>query len=133
MLPLSLLLLNWNYLFFLCLLFLLYFVFEKFFTIHTKLHPGNIGMWEGWSQVWSLLYIFGIKYIYIYIYLYIYIIGEMRSQFFIGVLLWVSCHCSHQVYYLLQIFYLPKINKNRNTEVCSTIPLSKKPLHIENS
>ena len=34
---------------------------------------------------------------------------------------------------LLYIFCLPKISKSRNTNVCSKIPLSKKPLHIENS
>ena len=57
----------------------------------------------------------------------------MKSQFFIGMLLLVSCHCVRQGYYLLYIFCLPKINKSRNTKVCSTIRLSKKPPHIENS
>ena len=31
------------------------------------------------------------------------------------------------------MFYLPKINKNTNTNVCSIIALNKKPLQIENS
>ena len=39
----------------------------------------------------------------------------------------------YQAYYLLYIFCLPKINKNRNIKVCSTIPLSKKLSHVENS
>ena len=41
------------------------------------------------------------------------IIGEMKSQFFIGIPLWVSCHCIHQAYCQLYIFSLHKINKNR--------------------
>ena len=78
-------------------------------------------------------------YIYIYIYIYIhlylqiyisiyisaYIIGEMRSQFFIGKLLWVSCHCIVQAYSLLYIFCLPKISKNRNTKVFLTNKVTK--------
>ena len=55
------------------------------------------------------------------------IIGE----FFIGMVIWVSCHCIHQAYCQLYIFCLRKINKNRNTEVCLTIPLNKKPLYTE--
>ena len=42
------------------------------------------------------------------------ILGEMKIQFFIGMLLRVSCHFIHQAYYLLFIFWLPKINKSRN-------------------
>ena len=33
---------------------------------------------------------------------------------------------------ILSIYFV-YLNKNRNTKVCSIIPLSKKPLHIENS
>ena len=61
------------------------------------------------------------------------ILGKMKSQFFIGILLWVSCHCIHQAYYLLYIFCLPKISKNRNINVCSRIPLSRETSYIENS
>ena len=39
----------------------------------------------------------------------------------------------YQAYYLLYIFCLPKINKNRNTKIFSTIPLSRKMPLIENS
>ena len=82
-----------------------------------------------------MLYMFYIYiYIYIYIHIYIYIYtGEMKSQFFIGMLLWVSCHCIHQEHYLLYVFCLPEINKSGNTKVCSAIPLSRKMQHIENS
>ena len=65
----------------------------------------------------------------------IYIIGKMKSQFFIDMLLWVSSHYIHQAYhtiYFIYFVYLKK-NKNGNTKVCLLIPLSKKPLHIENS
>ena len=32
------------------------------------------------------------------------IIGEMKSQFFIGILLWVSCHCIHPSYIHIYIY-----------------------------
>ena len=56
---------------------------------------------------------------------------RMKSQSFIGMLLWVSCNCIHQAYYLLYIFRQPKINKNRNAKVSSEIALGKKTMHIE--
>ena len=95
------------------------------------------------------IYIYNIYIIYIYIYIYTCnniieslqrawlveydLIGEMKSQFFTGMLPWVSYHCIHQAFYLLYIFCLPKLNKNRNTKVYWTITLSKKPLHIVDS
>ena len=58
---------------------------------------------------------------------------EMKSQTFVGMLIQVSWHCISQVYYLLHIFSLPRINRNRNLQVCSKILLSKKPLHTGTS
>ena len=86
-------------------------------------------------MLYVIYVIYTYVYIYIYIYIYIYYIhtGEMKSQFFIGMLLWVSCHCIHQEHYLLYVFCLPEINKSGNTKVCSTIPLSRKMQHIEKS
>ena len=56
------------------------------------------------------------------------IIGEMKSQFFIGVL-----YSEFPATAFIRYTIYSKINKNRNTKVCSTIPLSKKSPHIENS
>ena len=121
---------------------------------------GNSGAWvhDVWDILWastlytktcwksSIIYIYACSNLHIYIYTYIYIYNmyiyiyiwyiydrENKKQFFIGMLLPVSCHCIHQAYYLFYIFCLPKINKSRNTKVCSTIRISKKLPHIENS
>ena len=58
------------------------------------------------------------------------LLNKDKSQFFIGMPLWVSLQCISQPDYLLYIFYSPIINKNknRNTKICSKIPLSKKTL-----
>ena len=97
-------------------------------SLHTL---AGLLLWTIWKIKDDYIYVYIYIYIcvcvyfaYIYIYIYIY---------FIGMLLWVSYHCIHPAYYLLYIFCLPKINKNRNTKVCSTIRLSKKPPHIENN
>ena len=45
------------------------------------------------------------------------ILAVMKSQFFIGMLLWFSGHCIHQAYYLLYIFCLPKINKKQKYQI----------------
>ena len=71
-------------------------------------------------------------YIYIYIYIYTYIRGNEKSILHrYATLSFLPLHSS--AYYLLYRFCLPKINKSRNTKVSSTIPLSRKSAHIENS
>ena len=58
--------------------------------------------------------------------------GTWKVKFFIDILLWVSCYCIHQAYYVLYIFWL-LTSKHKNTKVCSIIPISKKPFHVETS
>ena len=49
------------------------------------------------------------------------IIGEMKSQFFIGMLLWVSCHCIHpsdiHIYIYIYIYtYTLKFTKKCHSD-----------------
>ena len=56
----------------------------------------------------TILYLF----IYIYIYIYIMLKGEMKSQYVIGMLLWVSCLYIHQAY-----FYVFCLSKNKENKI----------------
>ena len=61
------------------------------------------------------IYIYIQACIYIYIYIYIMLKGKMKSQYVIGMLLWVSCFCIHQAY-----FYIFCLSKNKENKITHT-------------